>query len=187
MLHYRLGHPNDWFAARPATWHAEEVDGNVLPLTSLSAAQQRWSALAISVALGSGDADDPVVFLCDEPEAGLHRAAEARLPQGLATLARRTNAFVVVASHSPAMLNEPTVSQSHVSRHSSGRTVVKDLPLTVTEAFARQASAHELGLTASDVLQLVRVFVVVEGPHDRAVLEHVLREDLHSASAKTVR
>jgi ABC-type molybdenum transport system ATPase subunit/photorepair protein PhrA len=43
----------------------------------------------------------PTIFICDEPEAGLHRHAEHRMAKGLPELARARGLGVVAATHSP--------------------------------------------------------------------------------------
>lgn len=44
--------------------------------------------------------------------------------------------------------------------------------------------SEQLGITRGDVLQLTRVFVLVEGEHDKLVLGHLLADDLGKASAQ---
>ncbi|MBT8163151.1 hypothetical protein [Arthrobacter terricola] len=46
--------------------------------------------------------------------------------------------------------------------------------------------SEQFGIAPGDVLQLTRVFVLVEGEHDEIVLNHLLADDLGKASAQTL-
>jgi ABC-type transport system involved in cytochrome c biogenesis ATPase subunit len=184
-LLFAHGGPNDWFAGAAPSWQgATATAQQPIPLAALSAAQQRWAALSIALAVTQRSAGDhPLVFLCDEPEAGLHRLAEDALPHGLAELSKQTGASIAVATHSAAMLNAFEVEKFHVTQNDSGTSTVKPLSADLSTAFRDAIARSKLGLAPADVLQMIRVFVIVEGEHDRRVLEHLLHDDLRSAGA----
>ncbi len=175
-----------------------------LPLEALSQAERRWAMFAIRFcerffdrvieALGTPDDQkwaktvlQPAVaglspdlpgylVLIDEPEAGLHRSAEPVLATRLAELARWSGAKVVVATHSPAFVREFSAIGGHVYRSHEGldrNTVVDECRFVDLDSVA-----DAIGLDPVHVLQLVRVFLCVEGEHDKAILEELFGEDL---------
>lgn len=83
------------------------------------------------------------------------------------------------------MLNQPQISRMHVNRV-FGHAIAEQLPLEVTVRLDRDLAALSLGLSPAALLQTVRVFVLVEGPHDKAILDSLLLDDLRQASAVTV-
>ncbi len=72
--------PESWFQGELAAWRMLDAPrAQWVPLAALSAAQQRWASLGISLAVaGQQRASDPLIFLCDEPEHGLHLGLEDR-------------------------------------------------------------------------------------------------------------
>jgi energy-coupling factor transporter ATP-binding protein EcfA2 len=138
-----------------------------------SRAEVRWLEFAL-------EANHDWVFL-DEPEAGLHRTAEADLAQAItspAWLSRVTNALeeeegegeartIVVATHSPEFLALP---QAHVLHVDGGRA----RPLTSID----RANLSALGLRPADLLSRVKTFLLVEGEHDRIVLDALIGDEL---------
>lgn len=118
------------------------------------------------------------VALLDEPEAALHVAAERWILQGLRALADAHDIPVIAATHSAELLNDPDVRLQHVARDASGRTTVTPL------ASPLRAEIESLGLEPSDLLQLYRVVLLVEGQHDKLVLEGLIGDEL--ARARTL-
>jgi hypothetical protein len=94
------------------------------------------------------------------------------------SLAGEYKAPVRAATHSAELLNDPEVLLQHVSRSASGSTTVTPLisPL--------RTEIKDLGLEPSDVLQLYRVILLVEGQHDKIVLEGFIGDEL--AKARTL-
>lgn len=180
---FLLGHPNDWLWGRPPHWVIQSGRDEV-PVASLSWAERRWLTVAVSVALA--DVSPRVgcaVLLADEPERGLHRGAESRLAQTVARLAK-SGVPSVLATHSPALLNDPRLAVGHVARNAAGRTTLASQMPSFRSDRDRELLADQLGLTLADLYQLTRVFVLVEGPHDRALLETLLGDDLDAAFAR---
>ncbi len=175
-----------------------------LPLEALSNAERRWATFAIRfcdrfldrviAALGTPDEQEwagtalqsdtagfapdlpAYLVLIDEPEAGLHRSAEPVLAAHLAGLARWSGVKVIVATHSPAFVREFSAIGGHVYRTHEGldrKTVIDECEFVDLESVA-----DAVGLDPVHMLQLVRVFLCVEGEHDKSILEELVGEDL---------
>lgn len=178
LLRSRLAFLPDLTAQLHADFHYESNDTWRLLKGSHRAsdgsrAEVRWLEFALQ-------ANQDWVFL-DEPEGGLHRTAEADLAQAIASpawLSRDKNAWdkerdegesrtIVVATHSPEFLALP---QAHVVHVDGGQA----RPLTSVE----RENLSALGLRPSDLLSRVKTFLLVEGEHDRIVLETLIGDEL---------
>lgn len=183
-MRFELGTPQDWFLGAPPGWVCEDEYGLAVPLAQLSKSRRRWAVVAVRLALGrSGKVGLPAIVLSDEPEAGLHRTAEAKIASGLTALTSDLTALtsdsertVIVASHSPAFMSQPSARLLRVHRDVHGTTQVVEQP--------GLPDAYDLGLTETDVLSLQRVFVIVEGEHDELVLAGLFPGELRRAFAK---
>ncbi len=187
-LVFAPGDPNEWLAGVLPSWVARfpaagTAGPSTLPLAALSTAQRRWAALSAALAVSVAGAEAlPVVFLCDEPEAGLHRRAESSLPDALVKIAAESGLRLGVATHSPAMLDPARVALMHVTRLASGAATARGMDFALREELERDVMREDLGLTPADLLQMVRCFVIVEGKHDEVVLGALLGPDLDSWS-----
>ncbi|GAA0610801.1 hypothetical protein GCM10009547_11050 [Sporichthya brevicatena] len=187
-LVFAPGDPNDWLAGVLPSWvarfpQAGTAAPSTLPLAALSTAQRRWAALSAALAVSvAGSEALPVVFLCDEPEAGLHRRAESALPDALVRISAESGLRMAVATHSPAMLDPQRVALMHVTRLASGAATARGMDFALREELERDTMREDLGLTPADLLQMVRCFVIVEGKHDEVVLGSLLAPDLDSWS-----
>jgi hypothetical protein len=205
-------HPVDVLGGTTLYW----VTTDGLPLDALSNAERRWAVLAIRIALVAtarrGRVRDlfsnavPTVdnlqlpegtfLLLDEPETALHRTAEAHMALGLASLARMPGLHVVVATHSPHLMNLPSARVQRVYRAPYG--VVTDSsgdgfevrPISVTRVAALTDVARSdlagLGLEPSDLLKRQKLILLVEGLHDEIVLRHFLAEELVDSRAQII-
>lgn len=159
--------------------------GSDLELDRLSEAEGRWVRIAEGVARevegrslrkGSqfeGEDQPPVsqlFIIIDEPEAHLHRSAESHMARGLHGWAQRLGAYVVVASHSPEMLDDPRSQLLNVVRDTepTGASRIRPLEKPTIETM------DSLGLSASDLLKRQRAFILVEGAHDEIVLRTLI-------------
>lgn len=182
-----LHHPRRWPPLGAVAWSA----GGVL-VDELSEAESRWARFSIRWVL----ADSPDLVLLDEPEAALHRSAEAHLARGLTELGMATSRLVV-ATHSPSLLDDPATHVVEISRVSvpperdgpgtpvwrgDGRGAAAAKPLGKVE----RADLERLGLHPSDLLRRTRVFVLVEGEHDATVIRQVCGRDLDEARAEII-
>lgn len=176
--------PAEWLQGGVVEWRAEAVqhtygDG-LLPFDALSHAEGRWARIAIDVALRHLQ-ERYVVLLLDEPELGLHRTAEAHLAGGLAAIAAERWSLVVVATHSPDLLDAPGANLHRV--WSPG----KRQPSTIsTMAPVEARDLRELGLTPADLLRRHKTFLVVEGRHDEIVIDELLGAELRQARVSVV-
>lgn len=182
QLRYNLLTPEDWLAgARPRWEYTEAAQPDWLPIGELSSARLRWVIDAIRVAMSREDL--PLVLLADEPERGLHRLAERRLASGLGAMAKAREVNVLVATHSPLLLDANHVRRHFVGRDTRGHARVSDLSVTLAGGPDSEHAASELGMTMGDLSSMAKLAVVVEGLHDEWVFTNLLREDIDSVPA----
>lgn len=183
QLTFELREPSNWMLGNRPGWTARLRGGDeVHALTALSSAQQRWAGLAARLAL-AGRQSQPLVFLCDEPEAGLHRRAEAQLAHGLAAAMADRGTTAIVATHSPFLLDQHATAPVLVDRDETGHTFVSPVPLSTLDALDSEHSQDRLGLTPGALLDLMRVALLVEGLHDQLLCNAVLGSELASSMA----
>lgn len=186
-LQFDLGQPSDWLAGARPQWKVS-IGKRALLLTELSGAERRWYTfgLATALALETRKPGQATLTFLDEPERGLHRAAEARLPQFLSHL-KQLGFTCIVATHSPNLLNAPGLSIHHVQRNVlTTKSELRSVTGLGSSDLDREAITARLGLTPADLFQLTRVFVCVEGEHDLAVVEAMLGPDLDESYAKLI-
>jgi predicted ATPase len=167
-----------WAVEGAMHWHVKYGDNgsSTVPIAGLSRAESRWARIAIRRALDLASATTTLII--DEPEAALHRVAERHMAQGLDGLTT-LGPQVVVATHSPEVLNAQTTGCIHVSKH-NGRTHVGQMPSLGPETLA------ELGLSPSDLLGLYRIFLLVEGEHDEIVIRALCGDSIDTARVKII-
>lgn len=126
-----------------------------------------------------------VVLLVEEPEAGLHPAAQrdaAALLAGLATHGLQ----VIALTHSAAFINAARPNGVRLARKTTDADgeIKRDVLRPIGLAEVRD----ELGVRPADIL-LARRFVIVEGPSDRLILDAWARSmgvDLGAAQVQLV-
>ena len=119
--------------------------------------------------------------MLDEPDASLHLLARRALAEGLANLTQRFRVPFVVSTHSVELIDHPSVLLWH-TRRSGAR-------IDLTRATVGDMSgldAQLLGVRSSDLLLLTRVWLVVEGEHDRAVLEAWVGDEFQRYGVRTL-
>ncbi|MBQ0905485.1 AAA family ATPase [Micromonospora sp. U21] len=124
-----------------------------------------------------------VVRVFDEPESHLHPQAQRSIAGALDRLRLRGD-NVVLASHSPHFLDLPDWQLVHVQRTPEGTTLS---PLVASDLDARKALAGQMGLTRGELLTRVSFLLVVEGEHDRLLLEELYGARLQDAGVAIVR
>ncbi|MDX6309448.1 MAG: hypothetical protein QOI06_2494 [Nocardioidaceae bacterium] len=117
------------------------------------------------------------VRVFDEPEAHLHSLAQRAAARALEHL-RRVGNHVVVASHSPHFLDLAGWSLVHVQRTADGTSVAQ---LSLDDTRARGVLAESLGVNRGELLAGVSYLLIVEGHHDRLVLDRLFGKDLREA------
>lgn len=172
-----------------------------LELGDMSSAEQKWLQLAIADALywtkrevEHGEVTHSAMTIIDEPEAALHRSAESHMAQALMELAiNDPRRIMILATHSPELLDHPRANLIEV-KHNSGtlsssdymygakrpRSTVQPLELKDKE------SLQALGLNPSDLLRWTKVFLLVEGHHERIIFEEVFLPRLRNARVEII-
>jgi energy-coupling factor transporter ATP-binding protein EcfA2 len=178
----------------PSSLHPVEDDTLELRLGSLSTAQERWVTVAMSFlarrewhpesapGVARPGISPHVVLLLDEPERSLHRGAERDVLRRLERLVAEENATAFIATHSPVILDADAVVLHHV-RMVDDRISVRS---EVSGETSLDEIARRIGARRSDVASLRRVFVLVEGEVDRAVLEGLFGDELKALRASIV-
>lgn len=154
-------------------------------LDGLSRAERLWAERVILDALywqrrNADPSTRQAVYLLDEPESALHRAAEAHMAASVVARAGDPRRIMVVATHSPELLDATSAHVIEVQRGAADRGRSRVRPLT----FDDRSDLANLGLTPSDLLRWPKVFVLVEGMHDEVLLEHFLGPRLRRARAQ---
>jgi hypothetical protein len=181
-LWVRIDFPDKWFAGQqPIQWKARISNGISISLNQLGSAHRRFADFAIQRALRTenwnlkGDSSNTSsIALIDEPERALHRLGEAKVFAGLRNLAD----IVIAATHSPTLIADSSVNLIHVAP--TGSELVSITSHIGGYAGSRDLSpsqiASELGITLADLLSLLKVVVLVEGPHDELVVRSMCPE-----------
>lgn len=122
------------------------------------------------------------VVLVDEPEAHLHPRAVASVGVWLAELSDVALA-VLVATHHPWFLglDRQRLHLVYCGRR-EGSTALEDIGADLLQSLDRVKD--DFGLTRADLLQLTRLALFVEGPHDVAVLEGLFGDELQAAGVR---
>jgi hypothetical protein len=125
------------------------------------------------------------VFVLDEPERHLHPLAQDEAASWVADRARE-GAHVWLATHATPFLRLPATDVEYlkVVRTEKWQTVVAPITTDVLGAVAE--CAHELGLPPVAVIQLTRAWLVVEGEHDRLILDALHGQELRQAGIQII-
>ena len=173
-----------WLSGDSLKWRGEGQ-----PLAALSRAERRWSLLAIRLSLASGrgkretwQTPKDSLLILDEPESALHSTAEEHMVSGLELLAHEMGLQIVVATHSPALLDASSANILRVHRepdtHRRGPTQVSQLSAPTLDVI------RALGMTPSDLLRRYRAFMLVEGRHDEIVLRALIGTELDAMKVR---
>jgi hypothetical protein len=156
----------------------EHLDVALLKAAWGSAADDPILGLHEASVLAPGLVPDWTVRVFDEPEAHLHPAAQHAMTRALAGLCRIGD-NVVVATHSPRFLNMAGFAVIHVRRTAAG-TVIDPLADRDRRS-AWQTIADDLDCNRGELLTLVSYVLLLEGEHDRFVLDTFYRQQLAEA------
>lgn len=119
-------------------------------------------------------APELTVRVIDEPEAHLHPAAQRRVAQTLGSWSNAGPRNVVIASHSHYFLGNRAFQAVQV-------VPTGIVPLTSGALSVTDELAQEMGLTRGELLVTRQGILIVEGPHDRVVLEQLFSDQLNDA------
>jgi hypothetical protein len=126
----------------------------------------------------------PALYLVDEPEAHLHPRAVRSVRDWLQRLGRQANG-VLVATHERGFLQLPPGEATVViARREHSDT--KLLPVKEGLVEGLDGISDEMGWSRADLLQLTRLVLFVEGPHDVAVLEAMFGDELGTAGIRLI-
>lgn len=174
-LHVEVGSLDsrvEWFIEGDEPWGDPRSPLSWRELSDLSRAQSAWAEWSIQMALAPSHPPTPErLILLDEPEAALHRSAESHLARYLGETGAVDGTSLLIATHSPELLDFEDARLFEVSRQ-QGRRRLRALP-----PIARN-SMSELGLLPSDLLRRQRGIVLVEGLHDQVVLEALFGDEM---------
>ena len=182
----------------PIVWEANTSrEGPWFPLEDLGEAHLRYATFSIHRAFTSrsrragatasqgpswltSEVDGGSFVLIDEPERALHSAAEVRVARLVSTLGDRA----LVSTHSTEFLDAASMlgAVQRVERGRDGLVAVHSDALALAPP-DREAIADRWGMTPARLATLIKVFVLVEGPHDQLVIEHFAGEDLRASQA----
>lgn len=132
----------------------------------LSSAQQRWVKILLRTILHAWSPRRFVLFVSDEPDAGVHQGAARQSLEFFVSLPTPS----IVASHSPVSFQ---IDNAHLVHLSSTETGIRRISLPILSEDVGIA-ARDLGVSTLDLLALKRLLVVCEGDHDVAVVEGLL-------------
>lgn len=178
------------FSRRSASWAfgRSSRSNEIVGYKALSRAERAWVRRAVAEAIYwqrrslAGDPTGrlrPLLWLIDEPESSLHRAAEAKTARALIELSRDPRRVIIAATHSPELLDSHHARVLEVRRNALGeRSAVSELKS------ADRSALDQLGLRPSDLLHWPKVLLLVEGEHDEVVLNAYLGDRLRAARVK---
>lgn len=178
-----LGDQTTWLRGHAPRWRVRQGDVTY-ELDGLGSAHQRLARLAIarsSNRLVRSTYGHSLTIL-DEPERALHPTAVDRIRSAATDL----DSVVLVASHSPAFLDDPDAQLIHIRSTRSGLVRLSPATLWAGDEIGLDHVAYDLGIRRSDLLALTRVFVLVEGPHDEAVLGHLCRDAIAASRGRII-
>jgi energy-coupling factor transporter ATP-binding protein EcfA2 len=135
----------------------------------LSESESRWFRLSLAMT-----DREPSLLLIDEPERGLDRNALREIARKLSS-DWLPNTVILATSHSPSLLG---ISNSNA-------ILIKDqrlIPYNRREL--DDLAAYGIGPT--DLVELHKAFIFVEGEHDKLILEHFFAEELDEMSATLI-
>lgn len=172
-LEVHVPHPEAMVTGSRVRWGARRgPQSPFVPIDELSTAERSWAAIAIEMAL---DGPQPGFLLIDEPEAALHRSAESFMAQGLMSIADQWGLDVVVATHSPELLNQSGANVNLIRRSDQGLVGGRQIHQLGSEG---REDLLDMGLQPSDLLRRQRGFLLVEGEHDLIVLDAFIGDRL---------
>lgn len=140
-----------------------------LDYESLSLAQQRWVNILLNILLNLHVPRHATLFVCDEPDMGVHQGAARQVLEFLAELPIPT----IVTSHSAVSFQIDRSHLVHLSVENPDERPWRVISEPVLSDDVARA-ATQLGVSTLDLLALKRLLVVGEGEHDVAVIEGLI-------------
>lgn len=167
-----------WYGTRPSRRSAW-TEGTKSPYAQLSAAEQTWGLLAIHRATAASTDDYRAIVLIDEPEQGLHRAAEPNALGTLAEFGQNDSTWLWCATHSPVLLTDNRVQPIAIREElHSVDDRIESLSSMRRLGSRERDELEALGLGPTDLLATRRAFLLVEGEHDDIVLRELVGTEI---------
>ena len=153
-------------------------------LQAVGAGLRIWATFAVYEAVRrlADDQERTTLFVFDEPERHLHPTAQREAAKFIADIVR-DGASVILATHAPAFLNE-RIPFSRLVRLERVEGMTRATPFNPGLLSEVEQHAAQLGLTRADLIQLTRGALLVEGLHDRIVVESFFERELADAGVR---
>lgn len=180
------GESVEWRATVPD--HRDAMQMRDMPFARLSTAERTWALLAIHRATASmvNEGWQQSTLLIDEPEQGLHRAAERRALAWLAEMAQGSGTSVWCATHSPTLLSDERVVPIAMREEFRTGNPISRITTMKLLGSADREELESLGLSTTDLLATRRGFLLVEGAHDETVLSELIGTELADLNIEIV-
>jgi len=179
---------NEWrkYGDRRIVFRLERrTDGTLFDIDVVSRGVQAWAACALAEAMREAEDEfaarfqwstelarrpATLLYVFDEPEAHLHPLAQEEAAKWVRDRAS-CGTPIILASHALPFLSLPMENVEYVKlgRSQDGITTAERITGDVLGAVDEPARA--LGVPPTALIQLTRAWLVVEGEHDRKVLE----------------
>ena len=141
--------------------------------------------LAVEESEGGFRPPSHTIYVLDEPEAHLHPLAQEEAARWVAQIAQ-SGAHVVLATHATPFLSLPLADVEYllVTRAETHETQVQAISEDVLGAVS--GSASSLGLPPAALIQLTHAWLVVEGEHDRKIVDYFCGSDLRRSKVRVL-
>jgi ABC-type molybdenum transport system ATPase subunit/photorepair protein PhrA len=165
-------------------WALDEASGRALNVRDLSEAYRKWSLITLRLAHARTNVFAPPanLLLLDEPDGSLHILARRALSSGLVNVVEHLGLTAFVTTHSPDMVDNPSVRLWHTTR-AAGQVSLSRFQA----ADFQERDPAAIGLRRSDVLLMTRAWLVVEGDHDEAVIDAWVGDELRKNLVRLIR
>lgn len=172
-LSVRFRDPVAWMLGDSPEWRAG-TDAIAPGLDRLSFAERRWAQIAIALTAETGDTP---YLIIDEPERGLHRFAEGVMADGLRKLVSDGRVRLIAATHSPELIDADFGQLFYLAERWG-------TPKELTRDEVKELQSFDLQPTSR--LAQHRGYLLVEGEHDKQILEGYFADDLDELGVKVL-
>jgi hypothetical protein len=138
---------------------------------------KRWMLRALQIASIIRESDNATPYklaFWDEPELGLHPTAIENVKYKVFPFLEKHGIKLVFSTHSLVLASE--AQSTHKSSWSS-RPGYPSYPVLTEMPFVSDELLSDIGFTKSDLLASIKTLLIVEGKHDKIVLETYFGED----------
>ncbi|NYF99682.1 AAA family ATPase [Janibacter cremeus] len=176
----------EWLATVPKFGNVMQTRD--IPFERLSTAERTWALLAIHRATASmvDQGWQHSTLLIDEPEQGLHRAAEHQALGWLAEMAQGSGTSIWCATHSPTLLSDERVVPVAMREELRTGNPISRVTTMKLLGPAEREELESLGLSTTDLLATRRGFLLVEGAHDETVLSELIGTELAELNVEII-